>query len=175
MRYNTIFALLTAMLNNVVNLKTMSKKENKEQDILKAAEKLFAEKGFKGATTTLIAAQAGVTHAMLHYYFRTKDQIFLKVFDTYLEEILQSLKSIMVTDIFQPDLIRKTTEICFDFFSAHSGQLSLLLEVAKERPDLMESYVSKNGVGSREREDPEHHVRGTDRRHRECVCGSVLL
>ena len=45
----------------------------------------------------------------------------------------------MVTDIFQPDLIRKTTEICFDFFSAHSGQLSLLLEVAKERPDLMES------------------------------------
>ena len=123
----------------------MSKKENKEQDILKAAEMLFAEKGFKGATTTLIAAQAGVTHAMLHYYFRTKDQIFLKVFDAYLEEILQSLKSIMVTDMFQPDLIRKTTEICFDFFSAHSGQLSLLLEVAKERPDLMESYVSKIG------------------------------
>ena len=137
--------MLTAMLNNIVNPKAMSKKENKEQDILKAAEMLFAEKGFKGATTTLIAAQAGVTHAMLHYYFRTKDQIFLKVFDAYLEEILQSLKSIMVTDMFQPDLIRKTTEICFDFFSAHSGQLSLLLEVAKERPDLMESYVSKIG------------------------------
>ena len=174
------------MLNNIVNPKAMSKKENKEQDILKAAEMLFAEKGFKGATTTLIAAQAGVTHAMLHYYFRTKDQIFLKVFDTYLEEILQSLKSIMVTDIFQPDLIRKTTEICFDFFSAHSGQLSLLLEVAKERPDLrvedrklhvlrLGHPQEKNGVGSREREDPEHHVRGTDRRHRECVCGSVLL
>ena len=70
MRNNTIFAVLTAMLNNVVNPKAMSKKENKEQDILKAAEMLFAEKGFKGATTTLIAAQAGVTHAMLHYYFR---------------------------------------------------------------------------------------------------------
>ena len=49
------------MLNNIVNPKAMSKKENKEQDILKAAEMLFAEKGFKGATTTLIAAQAGVT------------------------------------------------------------------------------------------------------------------
>ncbi len=53
----------------------MQKKENKENEILEAAEKLFAEKGFKGATTTLIAAEAGVTHAMLHYYFRTKDQI----------------------------------------------------------------------------------------------------
>ena len=49
---------------------------------MEAAEKLFAEKGFKGATTTLIAAEAGVTHAMLHYYFRTKDQIFLKVLNT---------------------------------------------------------------------------------------------
>ena len=56
MRNNTIFAVLTVVLNNIVNQKTMSKKENKEQDILKAAEKLFAEKGFKGATTTLIAA-----------------------------------------------------------------------------------------------------------------------
>ena len=43
-------------------------KQNKEQEILKAAEDLFAEKGFKGATTTLIASRAGVTHAMLHYY-----------------------------------------------------------------------------------------------------------
>ena len=34
------------MLNNIVNPKAMSKKENKEQDILKAAEMLFAEKGF---------------------------------------------------------------------------------------------------------------------------------
>ena len=46
-------------------------KQNKEQEILKAAEDLFAEKGFKGATTTLIASRAGVTHAMLHYYYRT--------------------------------------------------------------------------------------------------------
>ena len=39
-------------------------KQNKEQEILKAAEDLFAEKGFKGATTTLIASRAGVTHAV---------------------------------------------------------------------------------------------------------------
>lgn len=65
----------------------MSKKDNKEQEILIAAEKMFTEKGFKGATTTLIAAEAGVTHAMLHYYYRTKEQIFLKVLDSYMEEM----------------------------------------------------------------------------------------
>ena len=93
----------------------MSKNDNKEQDILHAAEKLFAEKGFKGATTTLIAAEAGVTHAMLHYYYRTKDQIFLKVFDTYMEEVIHELKVIMVPDLYDTEQIRKVTEICFDF------------------------------------------------------------
>lgn len=123
----------------------MQKKENKENEILEAAEKLFAEKGFKGATTTLIAAEAGVTHAMLHYYFRTKDQIFLKVLDTYTEEIRQNLKSIMVSEINDTDFMRKVIEISFDFFNEHSGQMALFFEVCKERPELIKDYVDKLG------------------------------
>lgn len=38
--------------------------KNTEAAILEAAGRLFKEKGFKGATTTMIAGQAGVTHAM---------------------------------------------------------------------------------------------------------------
>ncbi len=47
-----------------------------EQQILEAAIEEFAVKGFSGARTAEIAARAGVTHAMLHYYFRTKQQLF---------------------------------------------------------------------------------------------------
>ena len=123
----------------------MAKKDNKEQEILLAAEKLFAEKGFKGATTSLIAAEAGVTHAMLHYYFRTKEQIFLKVFDSYMEEVRSELRPIMEPAVYDVKLIKTVTEICFDFFSSHSGQMSLFLEVAKERPELLEEYVAELG------------------------------
>ena len=123
----------------------MAKKDNKEQEILLAAEKLFAEKGFKGATTSLIAAEAGVTHAMLHYYFRTKEQIFLKVCDSYMEEVRSELRPIMEPAVYDVKLIKTVTEICFDFFSSHSGQMSLFLEVAKERPELLEEYVVELG------------------------------
>lgn len=123
----------------------MTKKDNKEQEILLAAEKLFAEKGFKGATTSLIAAEAGVTHAMLHYYFRTKEQIFLKVCDSYMEEVRSELRPIMEPAVYDVKLIKTVTEICFDFFSSHSGQMSLFLEVAKERPELLEEYVAELG------------------------------
>lgn len=123
----------------------MAKKDNKEQEILLAAEKLFAEKGFKGATTSLIAAEAGVTHAMLHYYFRTKEQIFLKVCNSYMEEVRSELRPIMEPAVYDVKLIKTVTEICFDFFSSHSGQMSLFLEVAKERPELLEEYVAELG------------------------------
>lgn len=54
-------------------------KQTKEQAILLAAEQEFMNKGFDGARTTSIAEAAGVTHAMLHYYFRTKEQLFERI------------------------------------------------------------------------------------------------
>ena len=54
---------------------------NSEQAIMAAAERLFLENGYNMTTTTMIASEAGVTHVMLYYYFRTKELIFIKVVD----------------------------------------------------------------------------------------------
>ena len=44
-------------------------REKNVELILRAAEKVFSEAGFKGATTSAIAEQAGVPKANIHYYF----------------------------------------------------------------------------------------------------------
>ena len=43
--------------------------------LLDAAVRLFAEQGVAGTTVAEIAQRAGVTSAMVHYYFKTKDQL----------------------------------------------------------------------------------------------------
>ena len=43
--------------------------------LLDAAVRLFAEQGAAGTTVAEIARRAGVTSAMVHYYFKTKDQL----------------------------------------------------------------------------------------------------
>ena len=43
--------------------------------LLDAAVRRFAEQGVAGTTVAEIARQAGVTSAMVHYYFKTKDQL----------------------------------------------------------------------------------------------------
>jgi TetR/AcrR family transcriptional regulator len=52
-----------------------------EDKIFEAATDVFVEKGMDGARMQDIATHAGINKALLHYYFRTKDQLFNKVFE----------------------------------------------------------------------------------------------
>lgn len=70
-------------------------KQSKEQQILAAAEQEFLTRGYDGARTTSIAQAAGVTHAMLHYYYRTKEQLFERIVDEKFETISDSMFAIM--------------------------------------------------------------------------------
>lgn len=54
-------------------------REQNERLILQAAEKVFAEAGFGGATMQLIADMAGLPKANLHYYFATKEDLYRRV------------------------------------------------------------------------------------------------
>lgn len=70
-------------------------KPNTEQLILEAAEQEFFTKGFGGARTTVIAEKAGVTHAMLHYYFRKKEQLFERIVTKNISLIAQTIMAAM--------------------------------------------------------------------------------
>ncbi|AWH85428.1 TetR family transcriptional regulator [Flavobacterium album] len=48
---------------------------DKQTDILQAAEKLFAEVGFDGASIRTIAKEANVNIAMISYYFGSKEKL----------------------------------------------------------------------------------------------------
>lgn len=56
-------------------------REVNERAILAAAETVFAEFGFAGASTGRIAELAGVPKANLHYYFPTKESLYRRVID----------------------------------------------------------------------------------------------
>lgn len=47
--------------------------------ILRAASTEFCEKGFAGARMASIAERAGVNKALLHYYFKNKEKLYIEV------------------------------------------------------------------------------------------------
>ncbi len=69
-----------------------------ERAILAAAEEVFAEAGYGGATTAAIAARAGVAKANLHYYFATKDVLYRAVIEQVLTAWLDAAASFDIAD-----------------------------------------------------------------------------
>lgn len=92
---------------------------DREQLLLKAAEEEFLEKGFGKARTTEIAKRAGVTHAMLHYYFKTKENLFKMVFAQSAEIMANIMLFALQRDLPFLDRVRRGVEQHFDFIAAN--------------------------------------------------------
>lgn len=57
----------------------MSPSEEKARAILDAARRTIAERGFARTTVTQVAARAGVSRGLLHYYFESKEDMLARV------------------------------------------------------------------------------------------------
>ena len=112
--------------------------KSKEQAIMEAAEELFLEMGYNQATTTLIAKRAGVTHAMLHYYFRTKEHVFMKVLEKILGELMQSFRPVMSRDEPFWETLEKGISTHFDFLAKHPRFVPLLYDTMIHNPELID-------------------------------------
>ena len=53
--------------------------EQSRDAIIRAAEKLFVEKGFAGTSMSSIAREAGVTQSLIHYHFHSKADLWSEV------------------------------------------------------------------------------------------------
>lgn len=72
--------------------------KNTEEKIIKAAEKVFIEKGMAGARMQEIADEAGINKALLHYYYRSKDKLFSIIFNVAIKTFAPNLISVFNSD-----------------------------------------------------------------------------
>lgn len=70
----------------------------KEQRIVQAAEKQFAQFGFEGASLEAIASDAGLSRHNLLYYFPSKEALYLRVLDEVLDHWLQGMDTLTHSD-----------------------------------------------------------------------------
>lgn len=121
--------------------------QSKEQLILAAAEQEFLTKGYDGARTTSIAQAAGVTHAMLHYYFRTKEQLFERIVDEKFATMSHSMFAIM-GDPSLPIVERIKGGIVahFDFIADNPLLPRFVINEIVSRPERYEVLYKRAGI-----------------------------
>jgi AcrR family transcriptional regulator len=62
--------------------------------LLEAAARVFARRGYHGATLDDVAAEAGFTKGALYYNFASKDDLFLALLDTHIESRIELLREL---------------------------------------------------------------------------------
>lgn len=147
--------------------KELTHSQDTETRILQAAEKEFLEKGYAGARTVSIAEAAGVTHAMLHYYYRTKDNLFEKI----VSDKMHMLGNIILSAIGDEDLpleerIRQGVERHFDFLLANRDIPRFVINELYAQPGHSEALkasvreMANNLLNNLQRQIDENAARG---------------
>lgn len=135
------------LLNIIVGVKidmNESEKKSTEELILKEAEYEFLTKGFDGARTVAIAQRAGVTHAMLHYYFRTKEQLFDRIIADKFELISQMVFSVIGnSDLPLKERLQEGVAKHFDFVVSNPLLPYFFFNEVLQSPPKYESLLEK--------------------------------
>lgn len=85
------------MINFVAEMKI--EKADKKASIMEAAEKLFSELGYEGASTRQIAKEAGANMAMINYYFGSKEGVFMEIMGQRVQDFKHQLHTIKATEV----------------------------------------------------------------------------
>jgi TetR/AcrR family transcriptional regulator len=115
-----------------------------EEAILEVAEKLFLEKGFAMTSTTEIAKEVGCNQALVHYYFRTKDNLFNVIFEQKFKTFFQGVFEMKTMgNLSFQDKLRHIIETHFDLLRKNPKMPALILNELSRRPDQLEELREK--------------------------------
>lgn len=85
--------------------------EDKRRQLLDAAVRVFARKGFHATRVADIAEEAGVSHGLLYHYFKSKDQVLEAVFHENWSLLVARIESVEETDEPAADQLRHISAI----------------------------------------------------------------
>lgn len=119
---------------------------NTEEKILAAAKKTFMQKGMAGARMQEIADTAGINKALLHYYFRNKEQLFRAVFQTTIGEMLPQLFGILTEEAPLEVKVYQLADKYIDFLTENKQLPLFVLSEIQRDPDQLFAKLDINSI-----------------------------
>jgi TetR/AcrR family transcriptional regulator len=106
---------------------------DKEQSILDAAERLFAQYGFEGVSLESIATEVGISRHNLLYYFPSKEALYRKVLDRVMDLWIECMRAISTSQ---------------DPQEALGGYIAAKLRFSREQPAGSQVFTREVSAGA---------------------------
>jgi len=114
-----------------------------EKKIIIAARQLFYKKGYDGTRMREIASTAGVNLAMLHYYYRTKEAIFMIVFEEAFGKLFKNIHKALSAECGFFEKIRQMVYSYADLASENPELPMFVMHEASKNPELVATMINR--------------------------------
>jgi AcrR family transcriptional regulator len=112
--------------------------EDKRRQLLDAAVRVFARKGFHASRVGDIAEEAGVAHGLLYHYFKSKDQVLEAVFHENWSVLVARIESVEEADESAADQIRHIAAIVLRTWLHLPDVVRVVIQEFGRSPELAE-------------------------------------
>lgn len=121
-------------------------RQQTENAFLDAAERLLIEVGYAGISTRRLAEEAGANHGLVHYYFGSMENLFVRVLERFTERLIARQREMYArSDI--SGLEKWTTAMDYLESDLAAGYPKIWLELQAlgwNRPDIAERVSRVN-------------------------------
>jgi len=131
-------------------LNQAEKREQTREEILAAASRVFADRGFHAASLDAIADEAGFSRGAVYYNFADKEELFLELLDRRCAERAQDLQEVFTgesDDIDQTSRqARLASQHAFDAMTGDTEWRALYLEFlahAARTPEFRKAFAKR--------------------------------
>jgi AcrR family transcriptional regulator len=117
-----------------------------EEQFLDAAERLLISVGYANISTRRLAEEAGANHGLVHYYFGSMEQLFVRVLERYTERLIARQRAMYAADV--PFIEKWRTAVNFLDQDRESGYQKIWFELqalAWNRAELRERLAQVHG------------------------------
>jgi AcrR family transcriptional regulator len=122
-------------------------RQQTEEAFLDAAERLLIEVGYSGISTRRLAEEAGANHGLVHYYFGSMENLFVRVLERFTERLVARQRAMYArTDISGAE--KWKTAMSYLESDLEAGYPKIWLELQAlgwNRPDIAERVAKVNG------------------------------
>ena len=117
-----------------------------EEHILNISREVFMQNGYDGTSMQLIADAAGINKSLLHYYYRSKDKLFHKIFSTVFSQFIPHLGVIFMSDMSLEEKIHAFADRYIDVFIANPLIPIFVMQELSKNPQQLAELIREAGI-----------------------------
>jgi TetR/AcrR family transcriptional regulator len=117
-----------------------------EEKIYEAARRIFVLKGMEGARMQEIADEAGMNKALLHYYFRSKENLFKAVFKDIFTKFFSKVKDTLFSDATTKEKMIFFIDNYVDMIHANPYVPQFIINEINRDPIMLKSLMFESGI-----------------------------